>query len=326
MTEAVNEARPGTMRDAALVKTDILLPEPKRFIREVLVMPDGNEIDWYYIDTPPSVLIVPVTAEGTVVMVRQWRHNLKRHTLEFPAGTVSTGEELEQAVERELREETGFALAPGGELRPLGAFVSLPSETNKYTHMFLASPVVAVGPAAGDAEIEKYFDMSVEIRPRQEVLAAIGSVVVGTESVTAFMLAQRELENDRLPGEKARRLITVAAADLSGMAAMEPERFGPMSAAELSKAVKRLVDLYMPGLVARSLTICPWPPGSVPTAGAVHRRGGDRNRRQAAGAAAPGAARISRIRWRHNASHSGGAVLPTAAARSCMATSPCAAT
>lgn len=185
-----------TMQEAVLVNTEVLLSKPKRFVREDLVMPDGYEIDWYYVDTPPSVLIVPVTAEGTVVMVRQWRHNLKRHTLEFPAGSVDEGEPIEEAVERELREETGFVLAAGGMLRPLGSFCSLPSETNKFTHMFLAMPVVPNGPAVGDAEIEKYFDMSVEVRGRREVLSAMGDAVIGTETITAFMLAEQQFARD----------------------------------------------------------------------------------------------------------------------------------
>ncbi len=195
MTGTANGAPAGTMQDATLLATEVLVPKPKRFVREALMMPDGYEIDWYYVDTPPSVLVVPVTAEGTVVMVRQWRHNLKRHTLEFPAGTVDAGESPERAAERELREETGFILADGGRLEKLGAFCSLPSETNKYTHMFLATPVVPAGPAAGDTEIEKYFDMSVEVCDRGDVLAGIGDAVIGTETVTAFMLAERQLDD-----------------------------------------------------------------------------------------------------------------------------------
>lgn len=193
MTTAASGKAPGSMADAVLVTKEIILPKPKRFVREALVMPDGYQVDWYYVDTPPSVLIVPVTADGAVIMVRQWRHNLKRHTLEFPAGAVDEGESLEDAVERELREETGYALAAGGQLHPLGSFCSLPSETNKYTNMFLATPVIADGPAAGDAEIEKYFDMSVQVAERGAVLDAIGGAVIGTETITAFMLAQRAL-------------------------------------------------------------------------------------------------------------------------------------
>ena len=60
----------GTIKDARLVQTEILLPKPKRFVREALVMPDGYECDWYYVDTPPSVMIVPVTAGRQLVLVR----------------------------------------------------------------------------------------------------------------------------------------------------------------------------------------------------------------------------------------------------------------
>lgn len=194
MTRTANGTTTGSMANAELLKRDVLWPKPKRFVRETVRMPDGYETDWFYVDTPPSVLIVPVTADGSVVMVRQWRHNLKRHTLEFPAGTVEDGEALEDAAARELVEETGFRLGDDGRLEKLGAFCSLPSETNKYTNMFLATGVIADGPATGDAEIEKYFDMSISIVGRGEVLAGIGDAIIGTESITGFVLANRILE------------------------------------------------------------------------------------------------------------------------------------
>jgi len=192
---AAKRAAAGTMADARLAETEVLVPAPKRFIREALVMPDGYELDWYYVDTPASVLTVPVTADGDLVMVRQYRYNLKRYALEFPAGTVSDGEDLEAAALRELAEETGCALPPGAQLHPLGAFHSLPSETNKYTHMFVAKGVVISGPASGDTEIEKYFDMSVVVIPLSKALATIGVDIYGTETVTALMLARQVISS-----------------------------------------------------------------------------------------------------------------------------------
>lgn len=184
---------PGTMQDARLIETEILLPKPKRFVRETLRMPDGYQCDWYYVDTPPSVMIVPLTPDGQLVFVRQYRHNLKSYQLEFPAGTVSPAEAPADAAHRELDEETGYTLTAGAAMRPLGTFYSLPSETNKYTHVFLASPVAAAGPARGDTEIEKYFDMSIVLMPAQQALQAAGTTITSMETVGALMAARHHL-------------------------------------------------------------------------------------------------------------------------------------
>ena len=94
---------------------------------------------------------------------------------------------------RELEEETGHSLADGVKLQALGPFYSLPSETNKYVHFFLASPVVRSGKALGDTEIEKYFDMSVVEMPLAEVFASIGHTINGLETVGALLLARQYL-------------------------------------------------------------------------------------------------------------------------------------
>lgn len=182
------------MKDARLVSTDVIVEKPKRFVREHLVMPDGYEVDWYYTDTPPSVLVVPVTEAGNLVMVRQYRHNLKRHVLEFPAGIVDDGEGVEEAALRELLEETGYRRTGGCRLRPLGAFYSLPSETNKYTHAFIAEPVERAGPALGDAVIERYFDMEVAEISLNDALASVGGAICGMEAVAAISLARPLVE------------------------------------------------------------------------------------------------------------------------------------
>jgi ADP-ribose pyrophosphatase len=182
-----------SMKDARILETEVLLPKPKRFVRELVEMPDGYQCDWYYTDTPPSVMVVPLSADGNLVLVRQYRHNLKSHVLEFPAGTISGGEEPGAAALRELEEETGYVLAAGAKLQSVGAFYSLPSETNKYTHVFLATPVMAARVARGDTEIEKYFDMSVVLIPVADALRGVGTTITSMETVGALMAARSEL-------------------------------------------------------------------------------------------------------------------------------------
>ena len=84
-----------SMKDACVLETEVLVPRPKRFVRELVEMPDGYRRDWYCTDAPSSVMIVPVTTDGNLVFVRRYWHNLKAHVLEFPAGTVSDGEKRE---------------------------------------------------------------------------------------------------------------------------------------------------------------------------------------------------------------------------------------
>jgi ADP-ribose pyrophosphatase len=184
---------PVSMKDARLLETEVLLSKPKRFVRESVEMPDGYRCDWYYVDTPPSVMIVPLTADGNFVFVRQYRHNLKAHVLEFPAGTVGEGEVPEDAAVRELEEETGYTLDATAHFRPMGAYYSLPSETNKYTHVYLATPVAATRPASGDTEIEKYFDMSVVVMPFEKALAELGTSITSMETVGALMASRASL-------------------------------------------------------------------------------------------------------------------------------------
>jgi ADP-ribose pyrophosphatase len=181
------------MKDARLIATEVILPRPKRFVREALEMPDGKVIDWYYIDTPASVMVLPVTADGSLVLVRQYRHNLKCHTLEFPAGALSSGEEAEDAAAREMEEETGFTLGHGAEMQFLGRYYSLPSETNRFTYFFLARPVIPAGTASGDAEIEKYFDMSITELPASKAYELIGSEISGIETIGALMMARSRI-------------------------------------------------------------------------------------------------------------------------------------
>ncbi|MER6441261.1 NUDIX hydrolase [Streptomyces sp. NPDC001185] len=185
------------MENAKLIDTEVITEGPKRFVREKLRMPDDVEIDWYYIDTPGSVMIVPITASGDVVLIRQYRHNLKKHTLELPAGTVMKGESPKDAALRELREETGFELEAHSALIALGDYFVMPSETNRNAHLFLApSVVMGTEKPSGDTQIEKYFDMSVCSLPLAEAVAAIGQEIHGIETAAALLLAGTALNAD----------------------------------------------------------------------------------------------------------------------------------
>jgi ADP-ribose pyrophosphatase len=85
---------------------------------------NGTVRDHFIVESSPSVMVVPLTEDGRVVMVEQFRHGVQRVVREFPAGLVDAGEELVDAALRELEEETGYRAASAERI---GAFHTDPA-------------------------------------------------------------------------------------------------------------------------------------------------------------------------------------------------------
>ncbi len=78
-------------------------------IYEDTVVANGHEAHWDFIHHDGAAAVLPVTDQGKILMVRQYRNALDRETLEIPAGKLDfPGEPKIQCAYRELEEETGF--------------------------------------------------------------------------------------------------------------------------------------------------------------------------------------------------------------------------
>ena len=102
----------------------------------------GNAHSFFSIEAEPWVNVVPVTRDGHVVMVRQYRHGSHDVTLEIPGGIVDPGESPAAAALRELVEETGYQAK---RVRPLGSLNPNPALFGNRVHTFLAEDVERVG-------------------------------------------------------------------------------------------------------------------------------------------------------------------------------------
>lgn len=71
----------------------------------------GREGRYVVLESPDWVNIVALTAEGEVLLVRQWRHGTRAVELELPAGVMEHGEDPVRTAARELEEETGYRAA-----------------------------------------------------------------------------------------------------------------------------------------------------------------------------------------------------------------------
>ncbi|NLL80196.1 MAG: NUDIX hydrolase [Clostridiales bacterium] len=79
------------------------------FYKDTVQVPNGNIVKWDFIGHKGAAAVVPVTEDGKILMVRQYRNALDRYTLEIPAGGLNgIDEPTRDAAARELEEETGY--------------------------------------------------------------------------------------------------------------------------------------------------------------------------------------------------------------------------
>lgn len=157
--------------------------------KDVCETPQGKIIDPYYVyEFPEWVTAVPVTDDGKIVMVRQYRHALGETCLELPGGCVEgTDKNFEEAIARELLEETGYSFSSFGYL---GKISANPSTNNNWMHMFLATggKKVSAQQLDGNEEIE------VELFTVNEVKQLLKeNKIIQAMHVTCFMYALEKL-------------------------------------------------------------------------------------------------------------------------------------
>jgi len=99
---------------------------------------DGREHDFYVVEAPDWINVIPVTADGRVVLIEQFRHGSRELSLEIPGGMMDPGEAPEQTAARELLEETGYG---GGELVFIGSTRPNPAIQNNWLHSYVARGV-----------------------------------------------------------------------------------------------------------------------------------------------------------------------------------------
>ena len=110
-----------------------------RIRHDELVNPRNGELRRAVVlETPDWVNVVPITADGRLVMVRQYRFGTERLTLEIPGGLVDSGEEPRATAERELREETGYTTERWSSL---GGVAPNPAFHDNVCHHYLAEGV-----------------------------------------------------------------------------------------------------------------------------------------------------------------------------------------
>ncbi|TVP64482.1 MAG: NUDIX hydrolase [Leptolyngbya sp. LCM1.Bin17] len=164
-----------------------LFYEGRKFDFEVnrLRLPNKTEGDWECVRHPGGALAVPVTDDGKLVLVRQYRFAVMGRLLEFPAGTVEQNETPIDTIRREIEEETGYSAATW---LPIGNFALAPGYSDEIIYAFLATDLSAIAapPATDDDE-----DLEVVLlTPLELEKAILAGEAVDAKSIASFFLAK----------------------------------------------------------------------------------------------------------------------------------------
>jgi ADP-ribose pyrophosphatase len=130
-------------------------------------LPDGREVDDFYrVTMPDYALVFAETADGRVLVLRQYKHGVGSVNLTFPAGTFNDPREEPLAcAKRELLEETGYQAA---SWHPLGRYVTHANAFGNAVHFFHATGCRSVAePNSGDLE-----EMELLLMNRDDLFAA----------------------------------------------------------------------------------------------------------------------------------------------------------
>jgi len=127
---------------------------------------------WTIVHRKPAVVVAPIEPDGKIILIRQERIPIGQAIWEMPSGQIddhnADEEKIKDTALREVREETGYELAPNGELVSLGYYFSSPGFTDERGYFFLARPVQPCAEGPNREEGESILDCrgfsSVEIR------------------------------------------------------------------------------------------------------------------------------------------------------------------
>jgi ADP-ribose pyrophosphatase len=155
---------------------------------ETVTLPNGHELKADIVRHPGSVVIIPVTDSGEIILVRQYRHAIGRFAWELPAGSLKPSEDVEAAARRECHEEVG--LLPS-TLTSLGSFFPTPGYCDEEMHFYRADGLRT--PTADEtARPDEDEDIATQAFPAADIRRMIADgEVIDLKTLAALELMER---------------------------------------------------------------------------------------------------------------------------------------
>ena len=128
-------------------------------------MPNGQVVQRDLIHYPGAAVVLPVLADGSIVLIRNHRFAVQETLYELAAGMLEPDEPPDECAARELTEETGYT---AGRLEKLGQFFTGPGTCDEVMHAYLATDL-----SAGPQQLEVYEQIETEVLADREVRAMV---------------------------------------------------------------------------------------------------------------------------------------------------------
>ena len=173
------------------LKSELIFDHPwYKVRRDHVELPDGQQLDDYYVSVRHNVvLIFAVTEDEQVVLVRQYKHGIGQILIEVPGGVIDDNEDVPlEAAKRELLEETGYT---SDDVELLLEVNDNPTKDTNTTSFFLARNVRQVA--------AQHLDPTENIEVLTAPLAEIEGMILNGQirvagSVALCLLALRKLQ------------------------------------------------------------------------------------------------------------------------------------
>ncbi len=107
-----------------------------QLVKENVTFNNGVTTIMEYVDHPGATAIIPMLTDTRILLLKQYRHALRKHIWEIPAGTLDPAESILECAKRELIEETGYSAE---QWQKLAELTPVPGYSNECIHIYLAS-------------------------------------------------------------------------------------------------------------------------------------------------------------------------------------------
>jgi ADP-ribose pyrophosphatase len=156
--------------------------------RDQVRLPNGHESQREYVLHPGAVVVVPLLANGNIILEKQFRYPLHQVFIELPAGKIDAGENILVTGQRELLEETGYT---ADDWINLGHQHPCIGYSNEVIHMYLATGLTAGEHRRDVDEALEVFEMSFD-----DCLAMVqrGEITDG-KTIVALFFAEKYLSH-----------------------------------------------------------------------------------------------------------------------------------